>query len=205
MIEREIETLKGISDRLRQVDVCVIEHATPKALLEELQTGVYQILHFAGHADRSDLILEDEKGHQARLGVLDLAPVISGSALTMVFLNACETAGSGFRPGIPSLASMLANKGVPLVLAMQHEIPNDDALSFVRSFYDALVDTGSVDDAVSRGRQVVFSRRESVTPPTWAIPVLLVRGSNSELMRPLPRWRRGLGLRRQPIQKGGKL
>jgi len=205
MIEREVEVLREMSGRLRQVEMRVIEHATPKALLAELQANAYQILHFAGHADRSGLILEDERGHQAQLGVLDLAPVISGSALTMVFLNACETAGSGFRAGIPSLASMLANKGVPLVLAMQHEIPNDDALSFVRSFYDALVDTGSVDDAVSRGRQAIYRARESVAPPTWAIPVLLIRGSNSELVRPSPRWRRGLDLRRQPIQKDGKL
>ena len=205
MIEQEVETLREVSDRLRQVDVHVIEHATPQALLAELQTGVYQILHFAGHADRSGLILEDDRGHQTRLDILDLAPVVSGSALTMVFLNACETAGGDSESGIPSLASMLANKGVPLVLAMQHEIPNDDALLFVQSFYSALADTGSVDDSVSRARQAIFSARESVTPPTWAIPVLLIRGSNSELIRPLPRWRQGLGLQRRPIQKGGKL
>jgi len=204
MIDREVEVLREISARSRQVYVDVIEHATPEKLLERLQTNSYQLLHFAGHADKNGLILENGNRRQARLDVLDLAPAIKGPNLLMVFLNACETAGSGSASGVPSLASMLASKGVPLVLAMQHEIPNDDALSFVRGFYNALVETGSVDDSVSRARYAVFSARKGVTPPTWAIPVLLIRGSNSDLLRPLPRWQQKLSLHRRAAKSRRK-
>jgi len=200
MIGREVETLTEVLGSSRQVDVEVIEHATPVELLDSLRRGVYHILHFAGHADKSGLILEDGKGHHARLDVLDLAAAISGPHLHMVFLNACETAGGASQLGIPSLASILASKGVPLVLAMQHEIPNDDALVFVRTFYSELVATGSVDASVSKARRAIFSARKGVTPPTWAIPVLLIRGSNSDLLRPLPRWQQRLGLHRRRTQ-----
>lgn len=202
MIEKEIMVLKEVLGSLRQVDIDVIEHATPEDLLDRLQREDYQILHFAGHADKSGLILEDAEGHHTRLDIQDLAAAISKPQLHMIFLNACETAGGVSQSGIPSLASMLAEKGIPLVLAMQHEIPNMDALVFVRTFYEELVVTGSVDVSLSRARQAVFGARKSVTPPTWAIPVLLIRGSNSDLLRPLPRWQQRLGLHRRRTQAG---
>jgi hypothetical protein len=195
MIGQEVDALRNVENLSSQIHVDVIEHATPENLLDRLQSRHYQILHFAGHADGSGFILEDGRGHHTRLDVMDVAAAITGPQFRMVFLNACETAGSSAREGVPSLASMLADKGVPLVVAMQRPISDQDALAFVRTFYSKLVTAGSVDAAMREARQAVFRARKGAIPPAWAIPVLLIRGSNSNLLRPMPRWRQKLALR----------
>lgn len=204
MIEREVDLLRDELGALRRVDVDVLEApATPSQLIDALQNQDYQVLHFVGHADPDSLILEDERGYAQTLAITDLISAMSrpGSDLTMVFLNACQTASPGSRPGIPSAARQLAAKGVPLVLAMQHDILNSDALVFVEAFYRDLAAYGSVVDAVGSARRSVFRARGSRVPPVWAIPVLLIRGSSGQLLRPRYYWMRKLGWDRLWLQR----
>jgi hypothetical protein len=74
---------------------------------------------------------------------------------------------------------------------MQHEIGDGDALQFVQIFYGELVVTGSVEVALSRARLAIYSKH-GVKRPVWAIPVLLIRGSKSEILSPQPRWKQKL-------------
>jgi len=188
MIDQEVDVLKQTLGRLQGVSIDEVRPPTPSELLNELRRKSYQILHFAGHADRRGLILEDGAGHYMPLGTDVLIEAVSKPSLNMVFLNACETAGGVSQQGITSLASMLVSKGVPLVLAMQYAIPDNDALVFVRNFYHELTTTGVVDVSLNRARWAVYSARSGVEPPNWAIPVLFVRGSTTDFPHSLQRW-----------------
>jgi hypothetical protein len=165
-----------------------LEHATPTLLRERLGEATCQLLHFAGHAFQSELVLEDGEGGATAFDVEELETAISGHSLRFVFLNACEAGGVASESETSTMAYVLAKKGVPLVLAMQHEVGDVDALQLVQTFYDELIATGSIEVALSRARKAIYTD-QGLKRPVWAIPVLLIRGSRSELFSTQPRWK----------------
>jgi hypothetical protein len=93
-------------------------------------------------------------------------------SLRLVLLNACQGAQAG--ASYVSLAQLLAQRGVPAVLAMQYPIGEDAALEFARVFYTALALGRPVDVATSEARKAM-----SVAAPgawEWATPVLFLGG-----------------------------
>lgn len=190
-IARESAAVESLLASCGKVNTMPLAHATPQALRKKLREASSHILHFAGHAYEGALILEDDEGGTAEFGTGDLAEAIGRHNLRFVFLNACEAANVHRESGTTPLAYVLGQKGVPLVLAMQHEIGDEDALRFVEAFYTQLVATGSVEVALNRARLAVYYEH-GVRRPVWAIPILLIRGSKSEVLAPLPRWKEAL-------------
>lgn len=189
LIEQEVAVLEQVAGLSSQVKIYPFEQATPAQVIEQLHKNEYDIFHFVGHAEPGALVLVDDRGQSTRFEFAELEAALTESHLLMAFLNACETAASSLEEQIPSTAFAFFNRGVPLVLAMQHSVSNYDALAFVRSFYTNLLSSGCVDDALYEARQAIVQTHETLYPPSWAIPVLMIRGHSSKLMRALPRWR----------------
>jgi CHAT domain-containing protein len=128
-------------------------------LQRTLRRGPWHIFHFMGHggfdaaSDEGFLAFADEDGRAERLGATRLARLLGDhDPLRLALLNACEGARSGGRDQLSSTASILVQRGVPAVLAMQYEITDVAAIEFASSFYETLADGEPVDAAVTEAR-----------------------------------------------------
>lgn len=100
------------------------------------------IFHFAGHADDTQLLLED--GHTQGKGIAKLL----GQAphLQLVFLNACETREQ---------AEAFLDQGIKIVIATSRPISDRRAIKFSRSFYESLSRKNSIEAAFERAKAYV--------------------------------------------------
>ena len=144
------------------------EKATRAAVLHELRSGDYDVLHYAGHAhfvpnDRSQsgLFLADGSLHAPDLKGVSNLP-------TLVFFNACES--GRLRAGKPkspapeplervkaavSLAEGLLRSGVANFLGTYWPVGDDSAKEFASRFYQDLLGGASIGDALQNGRKVL--------------------------------------------------
>jgi CHAT domain-containing protein len=182
LIEDEMAVLEQLQRSSPAVKITRLQPASPDLLLEKLKEE-FHLLHFVGHAYRGALVLEHSDGRGERLDAGVLATALSRTEMRLLFLNACDTAEADPQLVDRSVSYGLASKGVPLVIGMQCKIPDQDALVFVRTFYRELVGTGNVELAVMEARQKVAEEHLGPVPASWAIPVLLMRGSGSDLLR----------------------
>ena len=158
--------------------------SAPHDLQDALLRGPWHVFHFIGHGYFDDidndfaLVLANEQNQAQLLGSAAVARLVADHpSLRLVVLNACQGAQAG--PGYVSLAQLLAQRGVPAVLAMQYPIGEDAALEFARVFYTALALGRPVDVATSEARKAM-----SVAAPAaweWATPVLFLGGGDGQL------------------------
>ncbi len=160
--------------------------STVTDLQRALRRGPWHIFHFVGHggfdrqADEGVVVLTDEQGRAQPLLATQLARLLGDErALRLVLLNACEGARSSQRDIFSSAAAILVRRGIPAVLAMQHEITDRAAIEFARAFYDALSDGLPVDAAVSEGRKAVSLQVANTVE--WGTPVLTMRAPDGVL------------------------
>ena len=160
--------------------------STVTDLQRALRRGPWHIFHFVGHggfdrqADEGVVVLTDEQGRAKPLLATQLARLLGDErALRLVVLNACEGARSSQRDVFSSAAAILVRRGIPAVLAMQHEITDRAAIEFARAFYDALSDGLPVDAAVSEGRKAVSLQVANTVE--WGTPVLTMRAPDGVL------------------------
>ena len=97
--------------------------------------------------------------------------------LRLVVLNACESATSG-AGAFSSTAAKLMREGIPAVVAMQYEITDPAALAFAAGFYETLARGRPVDQAVTKGREIVRITQNSLE---WATPVLFLASDEAHL------------------------
>ncbi|HMM41677.1 MAG TPA: CHAT domain-containing protein, partial [Thermomicrobiales bacterium] len=96
-------------------------------------------------------------------------------------LNSCDGAQGSKADVFSSTAATLIRCGIPAVLAMQHEISDDAAIEFARTFYDAIGDGAPIDSAVADARLAIsIGLRGSVE---WGTPVLHMRAPDGVLFR----------------------
>jgi hypothetical protein len=153
--------------------------ATWRDLQDGLLRGPWHVFHFIGHGYFDDidndfaLVLADAANQAQLLGSAAAARLVADHpSLRLVVLNACQGAQAG--ANYVSLAQLLAERGVPAVLAMQYPIGEAAALEFARVFYTALALGRPVDIATSEARKAM-----SVAAPAaweWATPVLFLGG-----------------------------
>lgn len=211
-LDRDLEM---ISDSLKDFDVegvrftlePVITDATPDDLAERLPR-ITHIFHFAGHGipetngsatgphgEAALLLVADKKSkEEARMHASDLAAIVQNAGVRLVVLGACY---SGKRPGEDEspqkrypwdgIASALAAREIPAIVAMQYEVIDVSAKAFSRAFYLALASGLSLDEAMSAGRRAML--RETSTNPDlktivdveWGVPVLYSRLADGQL------------------------
>ncbi len=153
---------------------------TWRDLQEAMQAGPWHILHFVGHATTDDevgeglLLLADDYGSSAPLSATQLGRLLGDHrTLRLAVLNACEGARGHERNSFSSMASMLVQRGLPAVLAMQYEISDEAAIEFTTSFYRALVANLPIDAAATEARKAISLAMDRSME--WGTPALFMR------------------------------
>lgn len=146
----EIEEIRRVltaAEREHLCEVVVRESITRRELVEVLEDPRYRrrlaLVHFAGHAGTSQLLLEGEQGPVAAR-IEGLVPLLAGlEGLALVFLNGCGTQDQG---------EQLARAGVPAVVSTEHPVEDEQAQRFAVDFYRVLAGGASVAESFARAR-----------------------------------------------------
>jgi hypothetical protein len=161
------------------VELVWVGGATWRDLQDGLLRGPWHVFHFIGHGYFDDidndfaLVLADAQNQAQLLGSAAAARLVADHpSLRLVVLNACQGAQAG--ANYVSLAQLLAERGVPAVLAMQYPIGEAAALEFARTFYTALALRRPVDIATSEARKAMSVAASATWE--WATPVLFLGG-----------------------------
>ena len=197
-LEKEADLLKEILESrgesnvgrpvIRQVDVLL--QPSPAELIYHLERYRYNVFFYAGHGipapDGGLLFLQP----QATLNGTELAQVLTRCRVKLAVFNTCwgaQPERSG-QQAIPrsSLAEVLLHHGVPAVLAMRDSIADEEALSFIQVFAQALAERKPVDEAVAIARQHLLTLYK-FNQPAWTLPVLYMHPDfDGELLTPMP-------------------
>ncbi|MEM1251503.1 MAG: CHAT domain-containing protein [Cyanobacteria bacterium P01_H01_bin.21] len=197
-LEKEAELLKNILESrndsrpgrrvVRQVDVLL--QPSPADLVKHLERYRYNVFFYAGHGvpapDGGLLFLQPN----ATLNGTELAQVLTRCRVKLAVFNTCwgaQPERSG-QQAIPrsSLAEVLLHHGVPAVLAMRDSIADEEALTFIQVFAQALAERKPVDEAVAIARQHLLTLYK-FNQPAWTLPVLYMHPDfEGELLTPMP-------------------
>ncbi len=170
--------------------VDILVQPTAAALVDRLDHGQYNVFFYSGHgmpgADGGLLFLRPN----ATVNGTELAQVLTRCKIKLAVFNACWGAQPDRSPNqdlIPrsSLAEVLIHHGVPAVLAMRDTIADEEALSFIEAFTEALVERTSIDQAVAIARQQLLTLYR-FNQPAWTLPVLYMHPEfDGELIKPI--------------------
>ncbi|MET7258940.1 CHAT domain-containing protein [Dyadobacter fermentans] len=151
-LEKEKE---AISDALRErqgkghllldTDPRTIKKLRDRLLLYQPQV---EIIHYAGHASGSQLLMEDATVYGAGL----LQSVRLQKNLQLVFLNGCST---------QEQVNQLLDAGVRAVIATSVDIGDDTATRFAEDFYQKLAGGHTIDEAFKLATEVVTAKNNA--------------------------------------------
>jgi len=156
----------------RQVDLLV--QPTASELSDALERGSYNVFFYSGHGmpgpDGGLLFLSD-----TTLSGTELSQVLIRAKVRLAVFNTCW----GAQPeesrarSLPrsSLAEVLLHHGMPAVIAMRDSIADEEAISFIQVFAQALAERKAVDEAVAIARQHLLTLYH-FNQPAWTLPVL---------------------------------
>ncbi|HSM83247.1 MAG TPA: CHAT domain-containing protein [Nodosilinea sp.] len=187
------QEVQGLMENLRvapaaagslALDLTILEQPGRPELVQALEQGNFQILHYAGHSDvgetGGDLFLVNRQtGLSDWLSGEDLAGLLVNNGIRLAVFNSCrgaytpqDDAQAGWRD--QNLVQALVNRGVPGVIAMAERIPDDVALTFTQLLYRNLHQGHPIDLCLSRVRQGLMSAYGS-GQPFWMLPLLYLR------------------------------
>ncbi|VVB87982.1 CHAT domain protein [uncultured archaeon] len=133
-------------------------------------------MHFTGHGTFNDrknkgyLILETEDGTAREMDNGAISDLLTGRNVRLVVLSACQSGKTSNKEAYADLASHLARKNIPAVVAMQYSILDLSATKFASIFYQALINK-PVDLALTETR-IVMKNAEKSNGVDFATPVL---------------------------------
>ena len=172
---QQSNSINGKNLALVPCQVDILLQPTPKQLISQLETQAYNIFFYAGHGSRAAdgglLFLQPGM----TINGTELAQVLTRSQVTLCVINACWGAQPAFeqQQALPrsSLAEVLIHHGVPAVLGMRDEIADEEALSFIQAFTQAIAGGVAIDQAVAIARQRLLTIYK-FSHPAWTLPVL---------------------------------
>lgn len=130
---------------------------TRQRLFDVIRRASFDVLHFATHANRDGVVLSAGE-------VLDVAGLVQlarSSGVSLVFLNACDTAEIG---------QVLVDEEVPAALVTLRSVPDVTAKETAQVFYKELAKRGDIREAYSNSK-----------PPIKGGYILLSNGKLQEL------------------------
>lgn len=163
------------------IQLTILEQPGRAELVQALEQGNYQVLHYAGHSDVSETggdlyLVSCQTGLTERLSGEDLAGLLVNNGIWMAVFNSCrgaytgtDDAESGWRE--QNLVQALVNRGVPGVIAMAERIADDVAITFTQLLYRNLKQGYGIDLSLSRTRQGLISAYGS-NQAYWMLPIL---------------------------------
>lgn len=164
--------------------VTTLIQPTPAELINALETGQYNIFFYAGHGipgpDGGLLFFAPE----TTINGTELGQALIQGGIKLAVFNACWGAQPAISQDISdnnnieninlpvsSLAEVMINHGLPAVLGMRDVIADQEALSFIQTFTEALSEGNLIDQAVAIARQQLLTLYK-FNSPTWTLPVL---------------------------------
>lgn len=129
---------------------------------------------------KANLLLEDAAGKNCIVdgGMLAKSICALDKPPSLVVLLSCQSAGAPGMDAMTALGPMLAEQGVPAVLAMQGNLSVDSASLFMPAFFAELLKHGEVDKAVSAARMKLLLRHD------WWMPAVFTRLNNARIWYP---------------------
>lgn len=188
-INKEKQLIENATKKLQEdglVELTWLEGQTWRDLARAMRTGTWHIFHFIGHGefDKSTgkglVALAGEDGQAHLFSAVELGRLLADhQQLRLVILNSCKGAKGGEGDLFSSTASILIQRGIPAVLAMQYKISDRAAIEFSHSFYEALADGLPVDAAAAEARKAIsIALSNSVE---WITPVLHMRSPDGRI------------------------
>ena len=170
----------GLPDaRVRRTELASGGKATFAGLIEALSKGPdagaegYDILYLVAHGALIDgrplLYLERTNGEVAVANGDELAARLRDLPRLprLAVLVSCKGAGTGrtadIQGALAALGPLLAEAGVPAVVAMQGSVPMDLMTAFIPAFFGELLRSNPIDRAVAAGRGAVLDQITSGT------------------------------------------
>jgi hypothetical protein len=167
----------------------VLASTSPAGLHRRLSAGRADVLHFVGHGafdekeKTGSLFFVDARGRSLAVDTDRVLRLLTGRALKLVVLNACETGRGGRTDFLRGVAPALLVGGIPAVLANQYKVLDASATAFARHLYWALAKGHSLGVAAREAR-VAVSYAKGAEPMDWAVPVLYARDTSLVFSRP---------------------
>ncbi len=148
-------TLNNLVDNLREIKPDIL----------------YLVCHGSMAAEEPMLWLENEDGKTARVTGKELVRRMKEleDRPRLVVLASCESAGDGAGNALAALGPLLAESGIPAVLAMQGKISMQTVAEMMPVFFRELQRDGQIDRALAVARGAVRER-----PDHW-MPALFMR------------------------------
>ena len=161
---------------------------TPEQLIAQLETKNYNVFFYAGHGknapDGGIIYLRPDR----KINGTELAQVLTRCQVKLCVFNACWLAQPAIIKGQAlqnsSLAEVLIHHGVPAVLGMRDQITDEEALTFIQTFAQALAAREPIDRAAAIARQQLLTLYK-FNFPSWTLPILYLHPEfDGELIRP---------------------
>lgn len=195
-LKHEVSDLKAMEVRsAERIEVEILNPPTLDQLQEQLQTGHFDVVHFAGHgsfreSDRGgELALAGRGGGYEWISANALAAnLMDHTSLRLVVLNTCKSGQqvpSTSLPGksgqqapsapLPGVAEAMILHEIRSAVAMQAPISDKTAIAFSRGFYEGYAETRSIAHAMAAGRTAcgaewpkpcLFTREGAMVPPS---------------------------------------
>lgn len=166
------------------VELELLEHPGREVLTQTLEQGHYQVFHFSGHSNYGPgggqlHLVNGQTGLSELLSGDDLAGLLFNNGISLAVLNSCRGAQAAMPYDFDQetgrhLAEALVKRGIPSVLAMVEQIPDQVALNFSLLFYRSLRRGYPVDVSLNRARQGLRSSYSS-DHFYWSQPVLYLK------------------------------
>jgi CHAT domain-containing protein/pYEATS domain-containing protein involved in immunity len=176
-------------ERQKLVDLgWVSGRGTAEKVRDCLREG-WHVFHFIGHGDVDEdsrqgyLAFEDASGEEDRKDASELKLLMAQRGIRLAVFNSCRGALAHPDGLYTDVASRVA-QSVPAVIGMQTAITDGAAVEFSSSFYEALVEGLSVEEAVSETRVALQSYTPRAGEPRaieWPAPVLYLSTSANVL------------------------
>ncbi len=195
--ELEKETVPGTPP----LELTILDNPGRQELTEILEQGQYQVFHYAGHSNLGNsggdiYLVNRETGLTESVAGDDLAGLLANNGVQFALFNSCHGADGIANYQAESstennLAQALVRRGIPAVLAMSAQIPDQVALTFTRLLYRNLHQGYPIDFSLGRVRQGLISAYGS-HQLYWALPVLYMNPTFHGLLQHRPLNRKGL-------------
>ncbi len=185
-IERRIAELVGEGDH--DFVIASLPKATRDDFRRKVRDWKPHIIHYIGHSafieNSGYLYFETAKAGQKhdRVDAETLRNMLLNFRPWLVVLNSCESGLTSAAAPMAGVAqNLLVRLNIPFVVAMQHPVSDDAAISFSQDFYAALTDGRSISDAVTLGRNAIASNADERTQVELITPALYTSGETDRI------------------------
>ena len=205
--------LKSIREMNLPVAIYSVRPPTFEQLRKMLQErpGFYHIVHFDGHGGYADpkkeqlemdrkfrggaqgsLVFEDEINKPKPVDAETLSILLAEHRIPIMVLNACRSAriDDHAEDAYASVAAALLRAGIRSVVAMGFDLYVSGAQQFIPAFYQRLLKSGDVGEAVRAGRQAMLLNKDRpcffgrIPLDDWLVPVLYQQLPANETVLP---------------------